>query len=101
MELPGSFEKLAVASSLTRLITYILCISALPIIHRQANEEVRQHAYKLKGGYLIPAFALGISVWIAAQSGRDEWLLTGALFAVGLLLFGVARVARGRSQSNA
>ena len=101
LALTGSFEKLAVASSLTRLITYILCISALPIIHRQATEEVRQHAYKLKGGYLIPVMALGISIWIAAQSGRDEWLLTGGLFAVGLLLFGVARVARGRGESDA
>ena len=86
---------------MTRLITYILCISALPIIHKQANEEVRQHAYTLKGGYLIPAFALGISIWIAAQSGRDEWLLTGSLFAVGLLLFGIARVARGRREEEA
>ncbi len=62
---------------------------------------MRENAYTLKGGYLIPAFALGISVWIAAQSGRDEWLLTGGLFAVGLLLFGAARVARGRQSSGA
>ncbi len=97
LALTGSFEKLAVASSLTRLITYILCISALPIIHRQASEEVRAQAYRLKGGYLVPIFALGISIWIAAQSGRDEWVLTGGLFAVGLLLFGVAQLARRQS----
>lgn len=97
LALTGSFEKLAVASSLTRLITYILCISALPIIHKQASDEVRAQAYRLKGGYLVPAFALGISVWIAAQSGSEEWLLTGGLFAVGLALFGIAQFARRRS----
>jgi amino acid transporter len=94
LALSGSFEKLVIASSLTRLITYILCISALPIIHRQASEEQRRHAYRLKGGYTIPALALGISIWIAAQSGQDEWLLTAILFVVGLLLFGVARLTR-------
>lgn len=97
LALTGSFEKLAVASSLTRPITYILCISALPIIHKQASDEVRAQAYRLKGGYLVPAFALGISVWIAAQSGSEEWLLTGGLFAVGLALFGIAQFARRRS----
>jgi len=99
LALTGSFEKLAIASSLTRLITYILCIGALPIIHRKASEEVRENAYRLKGGYLVPAFALGISMWIAAQSGREEWLLTGALFAIGLLLFGIAQAARRQTSS--
>lgn len=96
LALSGSFAQLAIASSLTRLITYILCISALPIIHRQASEEQRRHAYLLKGGYTIPALALGISVWIAAQSGLTEWLLTGGLFVLGLMLLGLARLGRDR-----
>lgn len=99
LALTGTFEKLVIASSLTRLITYVLCICALPIIHRQAAEEVRQEAYRLKGGYLIPALALLISIWIAAQSGRDEWLLTGGLFGLGLLLFGLARFTRLHRQT--
>lgn len=99
LALTGSFEKLAIASSLTRLITYLLCIGALPIIHRQASDDVRGQAYTLKGGYTIPAVAFLISLWIAFQSGRDEWLLTGSLFAVGLLLFGIAQFAR-RSREN-
>jgi APA family basic amino acid/polyamine antiporter len=94
LALTGSFEKLAIASSLTRLITYVLCISALPIIHRRASQAQRDAAYKLKGGYTIPALALLICLWIAAQSGPDEWLLTASLFAMGLLLYGVARLTR-------
>ena len=48
--------------------------------------------YRLKGGYTIPALAMAISIWIAAQSDLDAWLLTGGLFAFGLLLFGAARI---------
>ena len=96
LALSGSFVFLAVASALTRLITYILSIAALPIIRRQATEEERKHVYRVKGGYTIPALAMAISVWIAAQSELDAWLLTGGLFALGLLLFAATRVsARG------
>lgn len=97
LALSGSFVFLAVASALTRLITYILSIAALPIIRRQATEEERERVYRLKGGYTIPALAMAISVWIAAQSTLDAWLLTGSLFGIGVVLFAVARLAaRGR-----
>ncbi|MDH4107540.1 MAG: APC family permease [Gammaproteobacteria bacterium] len=96
LALSGSFAFLAVASSLTRLITYILCISALPIIRRAASGEDLDRVYRLKGGYTIPAIALLVSIGIAAQSGRDEWQLTGGLFALGLVLFGIAQFARRR-----
>lgn len=96
LALSGSFAYLAVASSLTRLITYILCIAALPVIRRMATGEDLERVYRLKGGYLIPAIALVVSIGIAAQSGADEWRLTGFLFAVGLALFAIARLARRR-----
>lgn len=93
LALSGSFVFLAVASSLTRLLTYILSIAALPFIRRQASEEDTKHVYRLKGGYAIPAFAMIVCVWIAAQSELDSWLWTGGLLAVGLMLFAVARFA--------
>jgi APA family basic amino acid/polyamine antiporter len=94
LALSGSFEKLVIASSLTRLITYILCISALPLIHRKADEQQRRAAYRLPGGYTVPGLALLISIWIALQSGWEEWLFTASLFAIGLLLYAVARITR-------
>ena len=89
--LSGSFEFLAAASSLTRLISYVLCIVALPIIRRRADAEARAAAYRLKGGYTIPIVALGVSVWIAAQSTLQSWTLTAGLLAVGLVLYQLAR----------
>ena len=97
LALSGTFAELVIASSLTRLITYVLCIAALPIIHRRASEDVKAAAFRLPGGFAIPSIALVISLWIASHSGRDEWLLTGGLLALGVALFGVARYARQSS----
>jgi len=99
LALSGSFVQLAVASSLTRLISYILCIAALPRIRQQADEQVRAEAYRLKGGYLIPGIAMVVCVWIAAQSKLESWVFTGELLAIGLVFYGIARVARKRRSS--
>ena len=89
--LSGSFAFLAAASSLTRLICYFLSIAALPSIRRNADQETLANAYRLKGGYAIPAIALLLCVWIAFHSDAKAWLLTGGLLLLGLLLYAVAR----------
>jgi basic amino acid/polyamine antiporter, APA family len=94
--LSGSFLWLAAASSLTRLIVYVLCIAALPVIRRRADREARASAFRLKGGYAIPAIALLVSCWIAAQSSLYSWQLTGLLLLAGLLLYGLAKIQRDR-----
>lgn len=87
----GSFAFLAAASSLTRLISYVLSIAALPAIRRQADAETRAQAYRLQGGYAIPVLALMLCIWIALQSTANSWRLTGGLLVLGLLLYTVAR----------
>ncbi len=87
----GTFAFLAAASSLTRLISYVLSIAALPAIRRQADAETQAQAYRLKGGYAIPLLALLLCIWIALQSTADSWRLTGGLLVLGLLLYTVAR----------
>ena len=94
--LTGSFAYLAAASSLMRLIAYVLCISALPAIRRKATAEEKADAYRLKGGYTIPGFALILCIWIGAQSSLLSWQVTGGLVAAGLVLYAVS--AQRRSQ---
>ena len=89
--LSGTFAFLAAASSLTRLIAYGLCIAALPAIRRNASEEQIAASYKLKGGYLIPAIAFGLCVWIGTHASLNAWLVTGALLILGLALYGFAQ----------
>lgn len=92
--LSGSFAWLAAASSLTRLVVYVLCIGALPVIRRRADEEARSRAFRLKGGYAIPVIALLLCFWIAAQSSSESWQLTGGMVAAGLVLYIFARLSR-------
>ena len=94
--LSGSFVWLAVASSLTRLISYIMCILALPVIRRKASTEERAEAYRLKGGYTVPLVALLVCAWIGAQSSLRSWIVTGILLAVGLALYALAAQRRAR-----
>jgi basic amino acid/polyamine antiporter, APA family len=89
--LSGSFLWLAAASSLTRLIVYVLCILALPVIRRKADAEARARAFRLKGGYLIPAIALALSVWIGTHSTLYSWQVTGTLLVAGFLLYALSR----------
>jgi amino acid transporter len=94
--LTGSFAYLAAASSLMRLIGYVLCISALPSIRRRATEEEKAEAYRLKGGYAIPGFALILCLWIGAQSSLLSWQVTGGLVALGVVLYAVSAKRRAR-----
>jgi amino acid transporter len=96
--LTGSFAFLAVASSLMRLLTYILCISALPLVRSKASAEQRAMAFRLPGGCGIPLVALALCVWIAAQAHLDAWLMTLALLGLGLLLY---RCAHSVGSENA
>jgi APA family basic amino acid/polyamine antiporter len=88
--LSGTFEFLATASSLTRLLTYGVCVAAIPAIRNSANEEERALAYRLPGGYLIPGIAFTLCLWIATHSPLEAWMVTGALLALGLMLYSFA-----------
>jgi len=85
--LTGSFAFLAVSSSLTRLITYSVCILGLPVIRKHADSATLQQAYRLKGGYAVPILALLICIWMAWHSTLDSWLLVSGLLAVGFALY--------------
>jgi len=94
--LSGSFAALAAASSLTRLISFVLCIGSLPIIRKKATEEEKKEAYRLKGGYVIPVIALALCLWIGAQSTIQAWQVTGMMLAAGLALYSLAAKRRAR-----
>ncbi|MFT4874190.1 APC family permease [Congregibacter sp.] len=91
LALSGSFVKLAVASSVARLLGYIICIASLPLIRRNASAEVREGAFRLKGGYSIPLLALGICIWLLFQSKAESWVAVSILLAVGILFYAFER----------
>jgi amino acid transporter len=99
--LSGTFAKLAIAATLTRMIVYSVSIAALPIIKKQADPEVSANAFKLPGGYAIPVLALGLCVWMATYSSVESWKFVGLLLIVGLVLFGIEKLILKTASSKA
>jgi amino acid transporter len=87
LALTGSFVKLAIASSVARLLGYIICIASLPAIRRNATQEIRDKAYRLKGGYAIPIVGLLICIWLLMQSKAESWIAVSILIAIGLFFY--------------
>lgn len=89
LALTGSFVKLALASSVARLLAYVVCIGSLPAVRRHADDETRKQAYRLKGGYTIPLLGLLICLWLLTQSKAESWIAIGILLAIGVVLYWV------------
>lgn len=87
LALSGSFVRLAIASSLTRMITYIVCIAALPVIKGKADYATIARAFKIPGGYPIPFVAFVLCLWLASHSSAESWQLVGIMLVVGLALY--------------
>ena len=87
LALTGSFVKLAIASSVVRLLGYIVCILSLPAIRRQASSALRSSAFRLPGGYSIPFVGLLICLWLLAQSQIESWIAVSILLAIGWLFY--------------
>lgn len=87
LALSGSFVVLAVATTLTRLIVYVVCIAALPVIKGKADPTTIERAYRIKGGYTIPLIGLGLCLWMISFSDAKSWILVGILLVVGLVIY--------------
>lgn len=89
--LTGSFVQLAIASSVARLLGYIVCIASLPAIRRNADTATRAKAYRLKGGFAIPLLGLAICVWLLMQSKTESWIAVSILIAIGIFFYWVEK----------
>jgi amino acid transporter len=79
----GSFAWLAATSVLIRLLIYLACIGAIPVLRRQQGIANRSH--------VLPALAAVLCVWLLAQVSAQSVWATAALLAAGLALYGVER----------
>lgn len=89
--LTGSFVQLAIASSVARLLGYVVCIASLPAIRRNADAATRAKAYRLRGGYAIPLLGLAICVWLLMQSKTESWIAVSILIAIGIFFYWVEK----------
>lgn len=96
------FVWLIALSTFVRLITYALCIAALPVIERTLPEQPKQ--FRLPGGLIIPALGFVLNLWLMAHSKLDHSLIAAAIIAVGTIIFLASRSNRpqrsGRRQTG-
>lgn len=85
----GSFIWLAAMSTVVRLITYIICIAALPRLARQTGPG--HDGLKLPGGMLIPILGLFISLWLISHASMRSWLIMLVFFVAGSVLYFATR----------
>jgi len=97
LALSGTFTALAIASTLSRLLSFLLCIAALPRVHGRADVTRRQEAYRLPGGWIIPLLAFVICLALIAQTTLANWIAVGVLLGVGILLH---RIATGAANTR-
>lgn len=81
LALSGSFVWLAVASVLTRLVVYGVCILSL---RRIVKRQTMASGIALK---IVPWIALLVCVWAAAQSEFSAWGLLLSEVAIGTLIY--------------
>ncbi len=74
LALSGSFVWLAVMSTLARLLTYMICIAALPRLEKTCEPVEGQ--FRLPGGLLIPAVAMLLCLWLITYASAQAWLTT-------------------------
>lgn len=97
LALSGSFVMLAVASSVVRMLGYMICIASLPAVRRKADNETRKQAYRLKGGYKIPIAAFAICVWLTLQSNAQSWKVVSILLLIGWALYVLQKYLQPKS----
>jgi APA family basic amino acid/polyamine antiporter len=89
LALSGSFVKLAIMSTLVRLLTYMLCIAALPRLEKTIKPVEGQ--FSLPGGLLIPGIAMLLCLWLISYASLEAWLTTLAFMALGSVLYALSR----------
>ncbi|NOR19334.1 MAG: amino acid permease [Xanthomonadales bacterium] len=89
MALSGSFIWLAIMSTVVRLMSYMVCIAALPILEK--TNEPYEGQFKIPGSWLIPAVAFFLCLWLLTQASLDAWLTMLGFFVVGSGLYWYSR----------
>lgn len=85
--LSSNFVDLAIGSSVVRLLGYIICIASLPVIRKNATPAAHEKAWRMPGGYVIPALALVVCIWLVAQSEGKDWIKVSVLLGIGVVLY--------------
>lgn len=89
LALSGSFEKLAMLSAVARLATYFGTALAVPFLRRKLGTP--PGAFRLPGGWLIPAVAVGLCAVFAASATLYNLIAGAVALGVGGVIYAFRR----------
>jgi APA family basic amino acid/polyamine antiporter len=97
--LTRSFEWLAVVSSVSTLLVYLVCTLAT-IQLRRRDIRLMGAPFVLPFGIAVPVVAALVMVGLLFATKRDELLAVAAMVLAGTLLYGLTRLARRPAAST-
>jgi APA family basic amino acid/polyamine antiporter len=97
--LTSTFESLAVMSNVAVLFLYILCCAAAwELIRRDVRADGQPFGFR--GARILPLLSIALICWILAHATAREFFVTGAVLAVGSILYLLGRLASNRRPRN-
>jgi len=94
LALTNGFERLAILANLTTLLVFAACCVAVVQLRRKGI-QAGARPFRVPGGRVIPFAALLAIAWLLTSITWREWLVAGAVMAVGAVIFWLER-NRGR-----
>lgn len=85
----GGFVTLAVAGTLSRLITYLICAAAVPVLQARDRADGTGRIVPFETIMAVAAFAF--SLWIASHADMRAFVTLAGLLVAGTVLYFVAR----------
>jgi amino acid transporter len=87
--LSGAFAFLAVASTVSRIVMYLLCAAALPTLRRREVSRGESRWNVLD--FAMPLLAIVACLWVARQAETAAFGVLALIIAAGALLYLIAR----------
>ena len=95
LSLTSTFASLAIMANVAALLLYIICCAAAwELMRRDVRTETTP--FHFPGASIIPPLAIAAIIWILAHATSREFLVNGAVFGVGSILYLVQSAIRGR-----
>jgi len=98
LSLTSTFAALAIMANVAALLLYIICCAAaFELIRRDVRTETKP--FHFPGASILPILAIIAIIWILSHATQREFLVNGAVFGAGTLLYLGQWAVRGRKRA--
>jgi basic amino acid/polyamine antiporter, APA family len=85
LTLKSSFVAALTISAIARLVTYAVTCAALPVL--RARADAPKAMFRVRGGTIIAVAALGLAIWLLANSTLKEAITAVIAAAAGIVIY--------------